>query len=315
MKKFLFLFSAFIALTFASCKNDEVKIYSIMYNEDLEWFEEAIKGMEDAAKKNRVTFKNFNSYYDVDSEYMLAEKIIEEKPGAVLFCPLDNENSSRTAKYIKSHGIPVVTWNTVIDEPVSNQVVVDSIQLGAKTGEYLLKYFEANHLSKVKTALISNHSYSISEKRCNGFKDSIRPLVDSGKITLVQEVTAELPEETSRNVRHLLDANPDIELIWCWNQTTLLSCLQTLKELKRNDILLCGTDLSASLANEMLNPESNLIAVTTQQPYLMGYVAIENAICAYAKQNIEKVTEIPVMTFTKENTNSLKDYLESSKIR
>ena len=166
----------------------------------------------------------------------------------------------------------------------------------------------------MKTAIISNYSYTISADRCNGFKNSIKPLLDSGRMELVAEISAELTEETNRNVRQLLEKHGDVGLIWCWNQTTLLSCMKTLKDLGRTDILLCGADLSSDMAREMLDPASNLIVVTTQQPYMMGFIAVENAIVAYSGKDVEDTVVVPVSTYAKEDVDSLNKYLDLFKL-
>lgn len=314
MKKiFLALFAVF-PLFLNSCSKSEVTVTSIIFNSEGEWFREAISGMEDAAKKYKINFQNIVSYYDLDSEYGIAMKAAKDGANAIVFTPIDSEKSSPIATELRNSGIPVVTWNTVVNSQVDSKIIVDSTALGSGTGDYLVRYFAENNLPKQKTLLLSNYVYTISEERCRGFKDSIKPLLDSEKIEVVQEIQCELTEETKRHVKHVLQTTPDIGLIWCWNQTSLLACLETLKELGRTDILLCGTDLSSLLARELMDSTSNLICVTTQQPYLMGYTAVENALIAICGNPVEETVVIPVTTYTKEDKVQLQKYLASFKI-
>lgn len=90
--------------------------------------------------------------------------------------------------------------------------------------------------------------------------------------------------------------------------------MKTLKDLGRTDILLCGADLSSDMAREMLDPASNLIVVTTQQPYMMGFIAVENAIVAYSGKDVEDTVVVPVSTYAKEDVDSLNKYLDSFKL-
>ena len=300
---------------FLSCGEEKVTVASIIFNDEGEWFREAIKGMQDAARKYNIKFENVNSYYDIDSEFNAAKNLAEKGVKAVVYCPIDFEKSAAAADYLSAKGIPVVTWNTLINTGnVKSKVLIDSSALGSQTGDYLVGYFERKNLSGVKAAIISNYSYTVSADRCNGFKASIKPLLDSGRMELVAEIPAELTEETHRNVKQLLEKHGDVGLIWCWNQTTLLSCMKTLKDLGRTDILLCGADLSSDMAREMLDPASNLIVVTTQQPYLMGFIAVENAIVAYSGKEVEDTVLVPVSTYTKEDADSLNKYLDSFKL-
>ena len=298
-----------------SCGEEKVTVASIIFNDEGEWFREAMKGMQDAASKYNIKFENVNSYYDIDSEFNAAKELAEKGVKAVVYCPIDFDKSAAAADYLSARGIPVVTWNTLINSSnVKSKVIIDSSALGSQTGDYLVGYFERKNLSGVKTAIISNYSYTVSADRCNGFKNSIKPLLDSGKMELVAEIPAELTEETNRNVRQLLEKHGDVGLIWCWNQTTLLSCMKTLKDLGRTDILLCGADLSSDMAREMLDPASNLIVVTTQQPYMRGFIAVENAIVAYSGKDVEDTVVVPVSTYAKEDVDSLNKYLDLFKL-
>ncbi|MCR5217732.1 sugar ABC transporter substrate-binding protein [Treponema sp.] len=313
MKKYFFaLFLCLASLSLFSCKKQNALIAAINFNADLEWFEEAVQGMKDMAAENHVKFTSCNSYYDTEVEYQLAQSLVRSHVKAVIISPIDYTNSMEAIDYLKTHGIKVVTWNTFVNYPVDSEIIVNSSHLGSLTGEYLVKYFKEHNLSGVKAAFIINNSYTIAEERCWGFKSSIKPLLDSKGIIPVSEFNSELKEETMRNVRTLLDKNPDIGLIWCWNQTTLDSCMLALNELNRNDILLCGTDLNRDIAQAMLKEDTNLLAVTVQDPYKMGCKAFNNALDVVKGKEVEMIAEIPVKLYTNQDKESLKAYIEES---
>ncbi len=303
-----------LSLLFFSCSKGDVTVASIVYDANDEWFREAIAGMQEAAGKYHVNFKNFDCRYDLDSEFSIAKELVNQKIDSVVLCPINYEKSAVSAKYLLSHNIPVVTWNNVVDAAVQSRVVVDSKELGKNIGKYLKQYFEENHIQHMNLAIVSNYDYETARNRCNGFKDEISSLVKDGRIKVYPELPCELVEETKSKITSMIAKSPEIQIIFCWNQMTLAACLETLSEIQRKDILVCGVDLSRDLAHEMLKKDSNLIAVVSQQPYKMGYTAMENAIIAYSGKSLETKVEIPIHTYTREDSDSLKKYIDDFKI-
>ncbi|MBB5217788.1 ribose transport system substrate-binding protein [Treponema rectale] len=310
MKRIFLLLTVCIIQTLAvSCKKQNALIASICFDSNIEWFQEGIQGMEDASSENHIKFISYNSYYDTGMEFQLAEKLVKSHIKAVIISPIDYTKSVPAIDFLKKHGVKVVTWNTFVNYPVDSEVIVNSQKLGEITGTYLKEYVNEHKLSEVKAAFITNNSYTIAKERCNGFKSAVQSLVDSKKIIVKAEINSELTEETKRNVRTLLNDHPDIQLIWCWNQTTLSACLQTLKEMERTDILICGTDLTKSIALEMLRPNSKVLAVSVQNPYLMGYTALENALNTIKGKDVERIVEIPVNLYTSQDLDALEEYI------
>ena len=307
--KFATLLAATVFLVSCS-KESKTVIGSIVFDENGEWFEEAIAGMRDAAKSLDVVLEERNSHYDLGVEKDLVNEHLKNKAKAIVICPLAEE-TGRVLLQAKTIGVPVITWNTVVSPEPTAQVVVDSVKLGSATADYLASYIERNNITGLKTALITNETYSVGVARCDGFINTIEPLIQKGAMEIVYETRSELTEETLVNVQKMLKERPDIEFIWCWNQTTLLATMSVLKELGRTDILVAGTDMSVSLAREMLAENGQLLAVTTQQPYKLGYEAVVNAVKAVKNEEIQFSIVIPTITYNKEDADSLKEYIKT----
>ena len=135
-------------------------------------------------------------------------------------------------------------------------------------------------------------------------------LIDDGTVEIVNEQDAELQEEGLDITEQILTANPDVQMIWCWNQVSLLGCAAGLENAQRSDIVLMGTDMSVELAKDMLGDSITLQAITTQMPYEMGYTAVENAVKAVKGTDVEKEIMIPTYTYTKENLDEIQTYID-----
>lgn len=298
------------ALCVAACSNNgKLTIGSITYNATDEWFAEAAFGMRDAAKDLDVTLVEMDSRYDPNVEKDLIREQLKKKADAIVICPITTVESGAALSEAKSFNVPVVTWNTVVEPTPTAQIVVDATTLGGATGEYLTKYVEQHGITNLKAALVTSSAYSIAIERCDGFYNAIKPLLENGTLEIVFETEGDLMEEAKVAVAKMLEERPDIQFIWCWNQMSLVATIQTLKEIGRPDILVAGTDMSVGIAEDMLNDEVQVIAVTTQQPYRMGYEAVVNAVRAARREPTLASINIPTLTYIKEDVADLHEYV------
>ncbi len=314
MRKLLAIAAVLLMFLVSACGKDEKPtVGSVIFEATNEWFVEATAGMRAAAEDQGVNLAESDSRYDVLVEKELISEQIKNKAMAIVICPLSMEESGAALQEAMKLGIPVVTWNSVVKPSPTSQIVVDSTVLGSATGDYLREYVKEKGIQKLKAAFIIDNSFSVGVERCNGFRNSVRPLVDSGIMEVVVEAKGNLHEQTSVTVEKLLTEYPDIDFIWCWNQMTTNATVDVLKKLNRSDIIVAGTDMSLSLAAEMLDTKVNLIAITTQQPYQMGYQAVTTAVKAAKGEAVESSMVIPTITYTKENVDAIKEYIQTHK--
>lgn len=311
MKRLLILSLILSTLFLTSCaKSDKITVGSVIFESTNEWFVEAIAGMDAAAEKSGVTIKQLDSRYDVNVEKDLIQEQIKNKADAIVICPLTVEESGQALSKAAEIGIPIVTWNTVVSPAPRVQVVVDNRRLGSATGEYLAEYIRKNNISKLNMLCIINTEFSIGKERVGGFKQSVEPLVKSGVINVVADIKGHLYEETCVTVEKMLTSEPEINFIWCWNQMTTDATVDTLRKIGRNDVLVAGTDMSMALAREMTEHD-NVIAITTQQPYEMGFAAVEAAVKAVKNEETPGSITIPTITYTVDNKEDIKKYIKT----
>ena len=284
--------------------NADITIGSVIMNNSGEWFAEVMKGQEDAAKDLGVEFSIVSSDNEISKESDNVATFLAQQVDALVISPLSTDGSIAAVESATiDSGIPVVTWNTTVDTDVTSHVGVVPSELGGNTGKYAAEYIKKNFPDGCKLAIIGDSNYEIGIERCDGFKDALKELIDDGTVEIVNEQDAELQEEGLDITEQILTANPDVQMIWCWNQVSLLGCAAGLENAQRSDIVLMGTDMSVELAKDMLGDSITLQAITTQMPYEMGYTAVENA-------DVEKEIMIPTYTYTKENLDEIQTYID-----
>ncbi|HIQ95504.1 MAG TPA: substrate-binding domain-containing protein [Candidatus Limivivens merdigallinarum] len=297
--------------TEAAADNSDITIGSVIMNNSGEWFAEVIKGQEDAAADLGINFSMVSSDNEISKESDNVATFMAQGVDALVISPLAVDASVAAIETAtKDAGIPVVTWNTTVNTDVTSHVGVVPAELGGNTGKYAAEYIKENFPDGCKIALIENSNYEIGIQRCEGFKAELQELIDDGTVEIVNEQDAELQEEGLDITEQILTANPDVQMIWCWNQTSLLGCAAALQNAGRSDIVLMGTDMSVELAKDMQGEDITLQAITTQMPYDMGYQAVENAVKAVKGEEVEAEIMIPTYTYTKDNMDEIQTYID-----
>jgi len=293
--------------------NKDIVVGSVNMGMNGEWFAEVMNGIRDAGKDLGVTLEMLDSESDLDKEEANINALIEKDVDVMIISPIDSTRTAQSLQKAQEAGIPIITWNTTVNMNVTTAVGVDSTALGANTGDYLAEYIKTNHLTDVNLYLLTNTSYDIGIERCNGFKKSIQDLVDEGIIHIVAEDDYEALEDAAAATEKALKNHSNINMIWAWNQSSLLGAIQAVKAANAKDVIVMGTDMSLALADDMLGDEISLQAITTQLPYNMGYKAVVNAVKAAKKEEVDKKVLIPLSTLKKDDPETIKQYIENHK--
>lgn len=288
--------------------NSDIVIGSVIMNTSGEWFAEVIAGQEAAAKDLGVEFSIVSSDNEVSKESDNVGTYVAQNVNAICISPLSADASVAAIELADEAGIPVVNWNTTVNTDVTKGFVgVSNYDLGGLTGKYAVDYIKENFPDGCKMAILGNSSYEVGVERCTGFKDAVAGVEG---LEIVADQDAELQEEGLDITEQILTANPDIDVLWAWNQTSLLGAVAALENAGRDDIIVMGTDMSMDLAKDMLESPVQLQAITTQQPYEIGYQAVANAVAVAKGETIEKEVLVPLFTYTKDKPEEIQKYID-----
>lgn len=287
---------------------------------DLEWFRTVQMGIEAAAKDiGNVDVLVGNAEGKPDEEQKLIEDYISKNVDAILDSPVDSKASIAGVKEAQDAGIPVVIWNTTLDSDVmQNYVGTDNYQLGVQAGEYVLDYVDNNLDGKASLLIMGLPKHEVGVIRTNGFKDTIAQNPD---IVIVGEEDGENPDTAMTKVETVLQAHPDVNIIWAANEGGITGALNA--TVGRDDIKLVGTDMSLNVAQKLLEEDNGLLAISTQDPYNIGYVALQSAISMIKGEPVQSDDDktfngydlqfrrlIPLDMYTKDNPDAVQEYLE-----
>ncbi len=312
-KKMVLALAACMLLAASGLKAGEkiLNIGAILLDVRHEWFVEVIEGMKAAEKDLGVKVTILSSDSDVAKESDTIDNLIAQGYDAITMSPQNDEASIPAFERALAAGIPVVPWNSKVASEESKYFVgVDNYSLGANTGKYAAKFINDRLGGKAKVAIVGNTLYSVGRDRVKGFMDEMAKLPG---VEIVANQDAEFKETGMAVTESVLEAHPDTQIVWCWNQGALLGALAALYGKGNTEIILMGTDMSVDLARAMLEPNAFLNAVTTQQPYDLGYQAVKAAVDLANGKQIPGEILVPVMTYTLDDKPEIQKYLDDRK--
>ncbi len=312
-KRMVLALAACMLLAASGLKAGEktLNIGAILLDVRHEWFVEVIEGMKAAEKDLGVKVTILSSDSDVAKESDTIDNLIAQGYDAITMSPQNDEASIPAFERALAAGIPVVPWNSKVSSEESKYFVgVDNYSLGADTGKYAAKFINERMGGKAKVAIIGNTLYSVGRDRVKGFVDEMAKLPG---VEIVANQDAEFKETGMAVTESVLEAHPDTQIVWCWNQGALLGALAALNGKGNTEIILMGTDMSVDLARSMLEPDAFLYAVTTQQPYDLGMQAVKAAVDLANGKQIPGEILVPLMTYTLDNKAEIQKYLDDRK--
>ena len=289
--------------------NTGLRIGSVNMGMNGEWFSEAMNGIWDAAQDLGATAMMLDSEGSMEKEKENIRRLVEDGIDALVISPRDSNESIEALQPAVDAGIPIVTWNTSVNMDITSFVCVDSNALGGDTGDYLCEYIKTYGLDEINLVVVDNKNYDVGVARCEGFTSSIKTMVDQGIIHIVAQDDAETFDSSVELITGLVNEHPEINAVWVWNQPALLGAVEAVRQTGRTDILVMGADMSMELAHDMLGSDVNLLSITTQMPYNMGYKAVVTAAEAAMGKTVDKTVLIPLFTYTKNDRELVERYI------
>jgi sugar transport system substrate-binding protein len=315
----LIVICAAAALLFSGCapkqqQEQKKRIAGIVFGED-QFFRLVLFGMRDAAKTNGVELMEANSAQKPDREIQLVNTYIANNVDAIVISPLSTVSSVSALARARDKKITVVTFNTTIVEDFpASFVESDQVDLGASTGRAARAYIEQHLGGKAQVAILAfmSQAKEVSVQRTDGFKQEVTKLPG---VTIVAEQDAWMPEQAVKKVNDILTANPHVNLIWAANEGGTTGAVMAVRNSgKSGKVFVFGTDTDEQLANFLLADDNILQAVTGQQPFEIGRLAVEAAVKKLKGEQVEKKRSLPGILLTREKPaeiNAFKERLAS----
>jgi simple sugar transport system substrate-binding protein len=296
---------------------EKVTIGAILFGRD-SFFENIQRGMEMGAEANGAELLVSIHDHDIAKETEFIEDYIARGVDAIVITPESLDASVAAIKQAYDAGIKIVCFNTCINEEDAKKYVsafyeTDQASLGYQTGEYLASWAGENLAGEdLNVGILQCDRFEACKRRGDGFRQA---LADKGvQWNEVANQEGFMPDEGSTVAESILQANPDINILWSENEGGTVGEVIAVRTMGLGDkVYVFGTDISPQLAEFLLADDNILQAVTGQSPRLMGSDSVKAAVDVLSGKPVEYYHIVPNAFFSRSDVEAINQYLEEYK--
>ncbi|MDR0721068.1 MAG: substrate-binding domain-containing protein [Treponema sp.] len=285
MKKKLFVISAallFLAMPLAvvmaagAKDSGEVVVAGVVFQED-QFMKLLTLGYQDAAKAAGVRVLLGNTGNDQAKEAELINTYVAQKVSGLVIAPLNPATSIPVLEKASS-SIKVATTNTNLTNApfIVGGYTSDNVNLGATSGEAAGKFIREKLGGKAKIAILQFKSQlpEQSADRVNGFIDAVKKL--NPDVEIVADQDAWLQDRAVQVAGDILTAHNDVNIIYGANDGGTIGSVMAVKNAGlAGKCFVFGIDTGDQQLAMLRDSDNILQAVTGQDPYQMGYNAMQ----------------------------------------
>jgi ribose transport system substrate-binding protein len=230
------------------------------------------EGIKDAAGKRGInTFMLApQSGADINGQMGMLQDVITQNVNAIILSTHDEHAAAPLVKRAVDKGIAVIIVNSdIANFPTPVHAVVGYSQRNGtrKEGEYALKLAAGKPM---KVGVLEGQPGYHSTERVGGFLDAIK----GSKFEVVASLDGKWNVEGGNAAAmDMLQAHPEIQLIFAANDYEIMGAAQAAKSLGRNDLLLFGNDGDTGAGLEQI-AAGNVTATVDTTPFVMGQIAL-----------------------------------------
>ena len=222
---------------------------------------------------------------------------------AIVVAPNDAGAAAAALQSALDQGIPVLSVDTNVGIEGQTTFVGTSNVDAAKEGGL----WAAAQAGEGANAVIiyGQEGDNTSNMRREGYEAAC----EEAGITVLDTLSGQnTTDGATKAMEDLLNAHPgEIDIVLCHNDDTAIGAMNACESAGVSDMIIVGFDGNASAVDLILDGEM-IKATVAQQPYEMGYQAVEAALKAINKEAVDEVINAPVTVVTAENGQ---EYLDS----
>ena len=256
-------------------------------------------GAEAAAEAGGDSLIFLDANGDVTKQNNDIQDLITQGVDVLIINPANAQAVVPALEAAQSAGIPVITVDRPVDdETVSAHIGRDNVAMGKMVGTAVLEKLKKDGISGAKIIEIQGDAGgSVMMDRRDGFHAAME---GSGH-TIVKGPYAEyIRSNAVVAMQDLLQAHPDVNVVYAHNDDMALGAMQVLEENGRGDVLVSGVDgLSEALG--VMASGGNYVASALNDPQYLGDVTIQVARELAAGRAVPKFVDAGSKAVTPEN--------------
>lgn len=218
---------------------------------------------EAAAEYSDIELRVAEGTNDASLQISHIETFINDEVDAIVLLPTDGAALTEIAIRAMQAGIPVVNVDREFSSEFAARTTIlgDNYGMGVSAGTYACDIVERDGLSDPVIAEIAGiDALPLTQDRSQGFADALEECGQTVDNRVAAEFTVESGERVTSN---LLQAAPQIDIIWNHDDDQGVGVMAALENANRNEMKLIG---GAGSANAMRWIEEGLMEATVLYP-------------------------------------------------
>ncbi|MBC5649263.1 sugar ABC transporter substrate-binding protein [Christensenella tenuis] len=260
------------------------------------------QGAEAAAKEAGVQLVVTTADYEVETQVSDVENLMQQGVKAIMVNPIDSAALSNVCNEALEKGIGIFPVDINVDNcEVTAFVSSDNKEIGKMEAEYIIEQLGGEGT----VAWLGNPSITSLRDRQEGFFE-VMDAQEGIEIVATNETAAIERTKALEAAETILQANPDLDCIAGSNESSALGALSAAQAAGKTDILITGVDATEDNLNAIKSGTPFSMAVA-QDPYQMGYQAVQNALKWINGEEVEEFISVPIGLITADNVD---EYIE-----
>jgi sugar transport system substrate-binding protein len=243
-----------------------------------------------------------NAGGDVGKEASFIDRLISAGVQAIVLSAVSPDGSVRAVKRASEAGIPVVCYNTCLNDQDMKQYVYayavgDPFTFGYKIGQVAAADFVKAGKTAPKIGVLNCEFVDVCVQRRLGFEKALGETVPGFKIVANQEAT--ILDKAISTGEKIITANPDLDALWGESGGAALGAAKAVRSSgKVGKIMAYGSDMTTEIAQEIVAGDvmRGTVDVSGQA---LGKLALQQAVKAIEKQpRGEMIVPNPIDLYT-----------------
>ena len=238
---------------------------------------------------------------DREQQIQVVEGFQSQGISAIVLAPLDARALVRPVEEASRAGIPVIIFDSALDSKAAvSFVATDNLKGGRLAGEHMGKVLGG----KGKVLMLRYQEGSAStEAREEGFLAALKEKFPGITVISSDQHAGPTRDTAKRVAENLLNRYPDLQGVYCVNESSAAGMLLALQDLGRaGKVAFLGFDAHPVFIEAMAKGEMS--GFILQDPFGMGYQAVKTAVQHLQGQKVPAVIDTGVHVITPDNVNT-----------
>lgn len=212
--------------------------------------------------------------------------MINQGCNVIALSPINSEGVRATLEYCREAGVPVIAFNVGVADNLKDLVATTIVSDNEVAGHMCAKALAEAMGGKGKVVEITFSTTTTCYKRQKGFEDEIKANYPEIEIVQAKDVEKATADYSQPVMVDFINANPEINGVFCINDPTARGAIAALKEAGMiNDVKVVAVDGSDEGKDFIRAGE--MVASAAQQPELIGQKVTAAAYKLLAGEKVE----------------------------